>query len=359
MNYSRKSFIFLLLVVLLLTLPLSSLAQGPDSGPVIEPLDPPEKVTVAYVPISKFAAMYVAESRGIFDKYGLDVDIERVASGTEAIAFLTEGQIDVGGIAIVTSLWNGWNEGLDIRIIAPGALEPIENSPTKFLARAALVENGDIKTVADLEGRVVGVAGGPGSGGEYLASKALERGGLTIRDVELQEIANADMPAAFENGSIDAGLLGAPFADQAIESGAAVVLESDLTPGLMTVAFVGSGKFVNDHPEAAQRFVIALMEATRLMQGDDYLSDANLEAYLTYMDTTEEAMRNAQPVIYDPNMVIPLDGLADVEKTHRENGRTNYDTPIDIEKVTDTTFTEKARELLGVVDSGLGNIEVP
>jgi NitT/TauT family transport system substrate-binding protein len=352
-----KSLLFLLPVILLMSFPLSSLAQDPDSDPVVEPLDPPEEVTVAYVPISKFAAMYVAESRGIFDKYGLDVTIERVASGTEAIAFLTEGQIDVGGIAIVTSLWNGWNEGLDIRIIAPGALEPLENSPTKFLVRAALLESGEVETVADLEGRIVGVAGGPGSGGEYLASKALERGGLTIRDVELQQIANADMPAAFENGSIDAGLLGAPFADQAIESGAAAVLESDLTPGLMTVAFVGSGQFVTERPEAAQRFVIALMEATRLMQGDDYLSDENLEAYLSFMDTTEEAMRNATPVIYDPNMVLPLEGLADVESTHRQNGRTNYEEPIDIETVTVTSFTETARELLGVVDSGLDNIE--
>ena len=54
----RKFFLFLLPVILLLSLPLSSFAQDPDSDPVIEPLDPPEKVTVAYVPISKFAATF-------------------------------------------------------------------------------------------------------------------------------------------------------------------------------------------------------------------------------------------------------------------------------------------------------------
>ena len=42
------------------------------------PLDPPQQVKVAYVPIMKFATMYVAEHRGIFDKYGLDVELERV-----------------------------------------------------------------------------------------------------------------------------------------------------------------------------------------------------------------------------------------------------------------------------------------
>ena len=36
---------------------------------------------------------------------------------------LAQGSVDVGGIAIVTSLWNSWNRGLEIRVIAPGALE--------------------------------------------------------------------------------------------------------------------------------------------------------------------------------------------------------------------------------------------
>ena len=83
-----------------------------------EPLDPPQDVKVAYVPIMKFATMYVAAERGLFEKYGLNVSFERVKSGTEAIAFLTQGSVDVGGIAIVTSLWNSWNRGLDVRAVA-------------------------------------------------------------------------------------------------------------------------------------------------------------------------------------------------------------------------------------------------
>jgi NitT/TauT family transport system substrate-binding protein len=311
------------------------------------PLDPPQDVKVAYVPIMKFATMYVAAHRGLFDKYGLNVDIERVKSGTEAIAFLTQGSVDVGGIAIVTSLWSGWNQGLDMRVIAPGALEPMQNSPTKVLVRKALWDSGEVTEIPDLKGKRVAIAGGPGSGGEYLISKALERGGLTIRDVEMINIGNPDMPLAFENGSIDASLSGSPYADQIVNAGDAEVLASDLTPGLMTVAFVGSGKFVNERPEAAERFVLALTEAARMMQGDDYLSPENIEAYLTYTNSTEEAIRSGRPVIYDPNMVIPVEGLADQERVHRENGRTEYTEPLDLSNVVDTTFTEKAIEVLG------------
>jgi NitT/TauT family transport system substrate-binding protein len=311
-----------------------------------EPLEPRETVRIAYVPITKFGTLYVAAERGLFDAYGLDVQIDRVASGTEAIAFLEQGQIDVGGIAIVVSLWNGWAQGLDLRVIAPGGLEPFEGSPTKLMLRADLVD--EVATIADLRGRTVAVAGGPGSGGEYLAAKALERGGLTIYDVNLVNVGNPDMPLSFESGAIDAGILGAPFADQAEASGFAVPFAEDLTPGLMTVAFVGSGRFVEERPEAAQRFALALLEASRLMQGEDLYSRENLDAFLAYLPgTTEEALRSGAPVVFDPNQQLPVDGLADVERVHLENGRTAYETPIDLDDVVEDAFMAWALEHLG------------
>ena len=325
--------------------------EAPEASKLPEPLSPPEKVVVAYVPIMKFATLYVAKERGFFDKYGLDVSIERVRSGTEAIAFLTEGKMDVGGIAMVASTWNAWSKGMDLRIIAPGALEPMENSPTMLLVRKDLYDNGTVKTVADLKGRRVGIAGGPGSGGEYLLSKALERGDLRITDVELVNIGNPDMPAAFENKAIDAGLLGSPYAEQTIAAGHAVPLARDLTPSAMTVAFVASGKFINERPEVAKRFVLALMEAARAMQGDDYLSPENIAAYLAYVNTTEETLRKGVPLIYDPNLTIPLEGLRDIERVHRENGRTEYTEPIDVSTVVDTSFVEYALSVLGKVET--------
>jgi NitT/TauT family transport system substrate-binding protein len=335
-----RSFRSLAPIVLVLALFGAAAAQTS-----VEPLSPREAVRVAYVPIMKFAPLYVAADRGLFDALGLDVTIDRVASGTEAIAFLEQGQVDVGGIAIVVSLWNGWNQGIDIRVIAPGGLEPFEGSPTKLMLRADLADT--VTEIADLRGRTVAVAGGPGSGGEYLAAKALERGGLTIRDVTLVNLGNADIPAALAGGSIDAGILGSPYADAVEADGSGVPFATDLTPGLMTVAFVGSGRFVEERPEVARRFALALMQAARLMQGDAYLSPENLAAYLAYVNATEEALRAGAPVVYDPNQAIPLDGLADVERVHRENGRTDYEVPIDLADVADTQFVDWALEQLG------------
>ncbi|MBN9530310.1 MAG: ABC transporter substrate-binding protein [Alphaproteobacteria bacterium] len=326
---------------------LGLLLAIPAAAADLAPLAPPQTVKVAYVPIMKFATAFVAQERGIFRKYGLNVDFERVRSGTEAIAFLDKGSVDVGGIAIVASLWTAWARGLDIRIIAPGALDPVEHGPTVLIARADLAAAGRVTKIADLRGKRVAVAGGPGSGGEYFVAKALERANLTIRDVTLMNVGNADMPASIEAGSVDAVLTSSPFSDQILKSGTGKLLGQDFTPGLMTVAFVGSGKFIRERPEAARRFVLALAEAARLMQGADYLDPKNMAGYLAFTASTEEAIRNGSPVIYDPDIRIPVGDLADVERVHRENGRTEYDKPLDLARAIDTTFVSQAIETLG------------
>jgi NitT/TauT family transport system substrate-binding protein len=223
----------------------------------------------------------------------------------------------------------------------------MHGSPTKLLVRKTLLDSGKVTSVSDLRGMRVGMAGGPGSGGEYLAAKALERGGLTIRDVHIIRMSNPDMVRALESGSIDAGILGSPFADQATESGKAATLAQDLTPGAMTVAFVGSGKFLSERPEAAKRFVLALMEAARMMQGSDYLSPENLKAYLAHVPTTAKALESGVPVVYDPNLGISLDGLRDVERIHRQDGRLEYSNPINLDSVTNTSFVNWALSKLG------------
>src|SRR5690606_14979051 len=221
---------------------------------------------------------------------------------------------------------------------------PFENSPTRFMVRKDLFDSGEVDTIEELAGRIVAMAGGPGSGGEYLAAKALELGGLTIRDVQTLNLANADMPAAFENGSIDAALLGSPYADQVEADGHAVTLATDLVPGLMTVAFSAPGHSLNDRPEVANRSALPLLEPARLRHDDDYYDAENSAAYLSFINSTEEAIRTGTPVLYDPNLTIPVDGLADVERVHRENGRTEYDTPIDLGNVITTDFADFALE---------------
>jgi len=312
-----------------------------------EALDPAEPIRVAYVPVMHFASSYAAEGNGYFDALGLDVEFEKVSSGTEAVAFLSEGQVDVGAIAVVASTWAAFDQGLDLRIVAPAALKLMEGDPTMLVVRKDLFDSGEVTSGADLAGLRVGVAGGPGSGGEYLVAKALEPFGLTIFDVELENIGNPDMPAAIEAGQIDAALTGSPYVTTMLESGTAVPLVQDMVPGSMTVVFVYSAKFMEERPEAARRFMLGLMQGTRAMQGDDYLSDDNIAAYLGYVSSDEETIQNTPAMLYDPDLVVRTESLEDVQRVHMTNGRFDYETPVDVDTIVDLSWQQYALMILG------------
>ena len=304
-------------------------------------------VRVAYVPVMHFAPLYVAKELGYFDELGLDVQLTRVKSGTACMAFLSEGKVQVGAIAVVASAWNAFQKGLDIRIVASAGLKRTENDPTMLVVRKDLVDSGKVKTAADLKGMRVAMAGGPGSGGEYLVSKALEKSGLSVRDVKMSKIGNADMPAAFKTKSVDAGLVGSPYAYKILKNKWGTALVKDMVPGAMTVVFVYSGQFIKDQPEAAKKFMVGLLKGSRAMQGQKFLDSKNMAAYLKYQKASEEAIRKSMPMLYDPNLEIKMGSLADIERTHMNNGRLTYKTPIDKKKVVDQSFQQYAVKKLG------------
>ena len=308
---------------------------------------PVETVKVAYVAISAFAAAYAAEGQGYFDELGLDVQFEAVKSGTEAVAFLSSGQVDVGAIAVVASTWNAFAKGLDLRIVAPSALKLMKDDPTMLVVRKDLWDSGKVKTAADLKGMNVGAAGGPGSGGEYLVAKCLEPAGLTIFDVNLQNIGNADMAAAMEAKAIDAVLTGSPYATAILDAGTGVPLVKDMTPGSMTMVFVYSGKFMKERPQAAHKFMLGLMKGARSMQGDGYLSDTNIASYMKYMNTTVENIRKTPPGLYDPDMTVKVGDMADIQLTHMKNGRLDYKDPLPLDSIVDLSWQQYAIMILG------------
>jgi NitT/TauT family transport system substrate-binding protein len=216
-----------------------------------------------------------------------------------------------------------------------------------LMVRKDLWESGEIKTAADLKGRTVAAAGGPGSGGEYLLSKALETGGLSIFDVEMVNVGNADMPAAMESQSIEAALTGSPYATTMEEAGTAVPLVKDMAPGAMTVVYVYSGKFMQERPEVARAFTIGLMEGARTLQGDQYLSDENIGAYMQFVSATEDVIRKAPKSLYDPDLGLRTETLMDAQQTHMKNGRLEYDEPIPVQSVVDPSWQEYALMVLG------------
>lgn len=324
----------------------------PACGRVVEPgaTLPPlaiDQVKVAYVSIMNFAPLYVAVERGFMKEQNIQVDMQKVTSGSDAMAFLAQGTLDVGGIGVQASFFNAFNKGFDLRVVSSAAFQPQKDGPTIMLVRQDLRDSNKVKTIADLKGKKVAIAGGPGTTGAYFVAKLLRPAGLTIKDIEIVNLANPDMPLAFEKAAVDAALVGPPYSEQIISGGRGVLLAQDMAPGAMTTVFVYSGKFIKERPQVAKRFMVALVKGSRAMQGTRYLDPENIQAYLKYVASTEDAIRAGKPQFYDPDLKVNLDSIKDMEEVSRWAGWTEYTTAIPEANLVDLSFVNSAVETLG------------
>ena len=178
-------------------------------------------------------------------------------------------------------------------------------------------------------------------------AKALKEAGLTTKDIEIVNLANPDMPLAFEKSSVDAGLVGPPYADQIMAGGKGVLLAEDMAPGAMTTVFMYSGRFMKEKPDAARRFMIGLVKGSRALQGDTYLDPANLKAYLKYVTSTEDAIKKGKPQNYDPDLKVYIDSIKNMEEIFRWAGWTDYTALIPEDKMVNSSFGENAVQELG------------
>lgn len=328
--------VFALLVALSLA---AGLAQAQPAGR-------PDKVVVAHVPLMTFAILYSAIDNGFMAEQGIQVDLQRVASGTQAVGFLAQGQVDVGAIGLAGGIFNAFNRGFDMRIVATASVWGPKHD-VMILGQADKVKSGELKTIADLRGKRVGIAGGTGSAGAYLVDAALRTVGLTIRDVQVVSIANADVPVALKNKALDAGLAGVPFATQAVTEGWAMPLLQNFEPGAATTVFLYSGKLIKERPAVAERFTLALMQGARAMQGAQLTSEKNLAIWTKYTGVRPETIKSSTPLVYSPELEIFRDNIARQEKSHREAGFTDYQTPVPVERMLDESFRQKALARLG------------
>lgn len=306
-----------------------------------------DKVKAAYVAIMHFAPLYLAIERGFMKEQNIEVEMQKVASGTEAMAFLSQGSLDVGGVGIGASTYNAFNKGFDLRIVGSAALQPWKDGSTVIIVRKDLRDSGKVKSVADLKGMKVAIAGGAGTTGAYFVARALKDAGLTVKDIEIVNLANPDIPLAIEKSSVAAALSASPYSDQILAGGKGVVLAKDIAPGAMTTVYMYSGKFIKERPDTARRFMVALVQGARAMLGSKYLDPVNINGYLRYVTSTEAAIRKGTPQFYDPDLKLYIDSVKNMEEIFRWAGWTNYATEIPQEKMADASFAAHAVKVLG------------
>ncbi|MBF6611507.1 MAG: ABC transporter substrate-binding protein [Chloroflexi bacterium] len=311
--------------------PLSPTATGgvppqasvPPAGST--PSGPPVTIRLGYVPVMIFAPLFVAQERGYFRDENLNVVMTPVQGGSDSVVQLAAGNFDaaVGGAG--AGLLNAANRGVKFTIVAPMHSErPPDTTPLVISAKRA----GEFKTVADLKGKKIAI-NATGAATEYWLSQALAKGGLTINDVQLTSLAFSSVPAALENGSLDASMLGEPLVTINKQNGVIKVLADDFINGFTSTFVYMGDPLLKGKPQAARGFMRAYLRASRDLQGN-YMNQEIATIIEKYTKVPASVTLQSALPQYDPNGRIPMADLNTLQTYFLQRGELEYKQPLDL-----------------------------
>ena len=298
-------------------------------------------VRVGHLPSALFAPLYVADAMGYFEEEGVTLELTPLKSGQDGVPMLSNDQLDVMVAGFSAGMFNALEQGVAFKVVGSMGISPgdPENSPTALEVRQDLVDDGSVTSVADLKGRTIGVAGGPGATGGYLLAAMLEEGGLTLADVEISNLSTPDQEPALTNGSIDAATPSAPFSTAMEEAGVAspIAVPAEGTTG---TGVIYSEKFLGS--ELAQSFFTALTRGAQELATDGVQTD---EVYQILADTLgqEIDVLKASPMYsYLPDLAPQPDQLEAMQEAWIAAEQITYTDPLDVAGIVDSSFAEGA-----------------
>ncbi len=276
----------------------------------------PFKINVA-VDSGTFAyPFWVAENKGIFDKYNIEAEFQVYAYGIDTINAVQLDQADVGeamDFAAVSRL-GGESELQFISFIAG----------TKIGGSNLYVFDENIKEVKELEGKSVVVQ--KGTVNEYTWAKLYSQHGVDSSKVNPLYISStAEGLALVKSGEADAIWAGADIADQIKELGGISLGDYGLVGGSAPKGFLMLKKsYLEQNEDGIERLIQALKEAV-----DAINADPN-EAAKIVKDNFSIPVENIAKALSDSEFDIRFtqedaDQLDGVTKWSIENGLLRYD----------------------------------
>ena len=98
------------------------------------------------------ASVLYARQTGMFERAGLDVQVEKQNSGAAIAAAVTSGTYDIGTSSLI-SLFNARQRGIAFTLVAPGAAYDSRSPISQLL----VAKDSPIRSAPDLDGKVVGI----------------------------------------------------------------------------------------------------------------------------------------------------------------------------------------------------------
>lgn len=200
-----------------------------------------------------------ALEKGIYAKHGLQVNLVYIEGGSKATAALIAGQVDICQVA-GASVVSGAVAGADIVMIA-GLINTYTFS---------LMVTPEIATIADLQGKTLGVSDFGGSSDTSMRVALQSFGLQPDEDVTIVALGGQnERLAAMEAGSIAGTMVSIPQTVRARALGYRELLNmADLNTPYQHTTLATSRQFIANHQDAAHRFLQATIDTITQMKGD-------------------------------------------------------------------------------------------
>jgi len=225
-----------------------------SAGAVLAQQQRPATVRLGYQKSSTLIALLKVQ--GTLEKQFAPLNValtwHEFTSGLPLLEALNLDNLDISADVADTVPVFAQAAGADLTFLAQEAPSPA--------AQAIVVrDDSPLKTVADLRGKKVGFA--KAAGAHYLLIAALEKAGLSFKDIEPAYLTPADGRAAFEKGAIDAWVVWDPFLAAAQRQSKVRILADGTGIASYQRYYLASTKFAKARPDVL-RVVYTELEKT-------------------------------------------------------------------------------------------------
>lgn len=329
-----KKFMYCL-ISLVMVFALSACGSGKSETQSTE--DGLTKVTLGMVPWPAFEMFYLAEEKGIFEKNGLDVDIQEFSSTTDNSSAFVGGQLDFCTYASSESI-APFAEGADFKVVLLA---------DKSNGCEGLVATSDIKKVADLKGKTVATQ--YCSVDHLLLLTLLKENGMSIDDINMVDMSIENAGNSFIAGQCDAACIWDPYFSQAKDKGGTVLYSTADNPDIISDVLAASGEMVENNPEVVEAMVKSYYEAADYWR--EHTDEAN-EFMASKLGVSKEEFASQIEGLIIPDTKMALEAFTPaedytywgytqntVEKFMNEMGV--IETDADCGEMIDSSFVEK------------------
>lgn len=218
--------------------------------------DAPAQIRIGYQKGS--VSMVLAKSHRLLEQRFPDTKIQWIEfpAGPQMLEALNVDSIDLGSTGDIPPLF-AQAAGADLLYVG--------SEPPKPKAEVILVaKNSPLNSVADLKGKKVAFQ--KGSSSHNLLLRALQREGLSFKDIQPVYLTPADARAAFQQGDVDAWAIWDPYYSAALQQGNVRVLADGSQLNLTGSFYLATRKFTEQNGAFVQQVLDTFSQADALTQ---------------------------------------------------------------------------------------------